>query len=616
MEQSALAGRTVSAPPAVPVPRPKDLGERQLVSTGTGRVYPERPGMDKRQGTFARDSFDGAGLKSASVADYVIFVDARWPRPSGSSRSAGLSSLGTSEHFDELLTIRPLQDGRVATRFLFTMSQADVSPRAPHLLSEEQEDGPQHYSLFPLSLGQVLREYAVTEVHLSLNAGKWDYGRWGYPDDPAVSTGAELWAWMGESESASVDERWKGLRNALAGLFCASIGSLDELRTTSPAYAFRPEGTLPHFGANRTHGLRHASLPSENVCTENLTPFLKLLPCKSSAGIASLLNPHRLFDADWHGMGIHVTWSEATGVNLQLSFQAVFDPVRLSALQKREFSFKSLFDSSIKEACPVASDSRVEVTLPQNAAYAITPEPTSLPGQVGVFDITAVRNLPLDISVRYAEDSFSYTLDPPKTDLVDFEVVRTLTGSTQSRGQLSVSIKNNRAHDIHLLYVETMPWLVTFYLHTLEISVGGQRRDDLLTRMAYIPTEAHGRPTLFEAQLMLPASSTLRLSADVVKAFLRYTEHPPDAQRGWDLPPAVLVQLATGNASAAVTSEIQQRGRRVYTPALLVDVATPDFSMPYNVIIMSSTLIALVFGSIFNLFTRRFVALNVDGSGD
>jgi len=32
--------------------------------------------------------------------------------------------------------------------------------------------------------------------------------------------------------------------------------------------------------------------------------------------------------------------------------------------------------------------------------------------------------------------------------------------------------------------------------------------------------------------------------------------------------------------------------------------------MPYNVIILSSTVIALAFGSIFNLLVRRFVALN------
>ena len=59
----------------------------------------------------------------------------------------------------------------------------------------------QHYTLFPLALGQILREYAVTELHLDLNAGQWQYDRWGPPDQPSVASGAELWAWMGEGGS-------------------------------------------------------------------------------------------------------------------------------------------------------------------------------------------------------------------------------------------------------------------------------------------------------------------------------------------------------------------------------------------------------------------------------
>jgi GPI-anchor transamidase subunit T len=130
-----------------------------------------------------------------------------------------------------------------------------------------------------------------------------------------------------------VDERWKSLRNALAGLFCASLSSLDEQRTTSPTMTFQPEGDLPRLSSS--HELRHGTLPSEHVCTENLTPFLKLLPCKSLSGIASLLNPHRLFDADWHGMGVHVRFLEDTRIEVRLAFQAVLNPVRYSSDRKR-----------------------------------------------------------------------------------------------------------------------------------------------------------------------------------------------------------------------------------------------------------------------------------------
>ena len=136
----------------------------------------------------------------------------------------------------------------------------------------------------------------------------------------------------------SVDTRWSGLRNALAGLFCASLGSLDEQHTTSPVLSFQPLGSLPDFTThNKTpyYALRHASLPYEHVCTENLTPFLKLLPCKSYSGLASLLNPHRVFDADWHGMGVHVLWTPEDGVQLRLTFEAVMDPLRFSLSNKR-----------------------------------------------------------------------------------------------------------------------------------------------------------------------------------------------------------------------------------------------------------------------------------------
>lgn len=130
----------------------------------------------------------------------------------------------------------------------------------------------------------------------------------------------------------SIDDRWQGVRNALAGLFCASLGSLDEQRTTSPRSTFPPEGALPDWGL--PHELRHASHASEHVCTENLTPFLKLLPCKSRSGLAMLLNPHRIFDADWHGIGLHVLW-RPEGVEVRLSVQLVSDPLRISGQKKQ-----------------------------------------------------------------------------------------------------------------------------------------------------------------------------------------------------------------------------------------------------------------------------------------
>jgi GPI-anchor transamidase subunit T len=91
----------------------------------------------------------------------------------------------------------------------------------------------------------------------------------------------------------------------LAGLFCASLNFVDSTRTISPALSFQPSGDHPEHITESLH-LFHGALPREPVCTENLTPFLKLLRCKGRAGISSLLDGHRLFDSQWQAMALDV----------------------------------------------------------------------------------------------------------------------------------------------------------------------------------------------------------------------------------------------------------------------------------------------------------------------
>src|ERR1700738_5033568 len=103
----------------------------------------------------------------------------------------------------------------------------------------------------------------------------------------------------------SAYSQWVTLTNALAGLFCASLNFVDSTRTVSPALSFRPSGHHPVGVVDSLH-LFHGALPREPVCTENLTPFLKLLPCKGRAGISSLLDGHKLFDSQWQAMALDV----------------------------------------------------------------------------------------------------------------------------------------------------------------------------------------------------------------------------------------------------------------------------------------------------------------------
>lgn len=93
----------------------------------------------------------------------------------------------------------------------------------------------------------------------------------------------------------SVDDNWSGLTQALSGQFCASLNFIDSKSTTSPKLSFRREGVA--FNADHLNSslLRHAALAREIVCTENLTPWKKLLPCDSKVHFSILLRTIYLF---------------------------------------------------------------------------------------------------------------------------------------------------------------------------------------------------------------------------------------------------------------------------------------------------------------------------------
>jgi phosphatidylinositol glycan class T len=144
--------------------------------------------------------------------------------------------------------------------------------------------------------------------------------------------------------------------------------------------------------------------------------------------------------------------------------------------------------------------------------------------------------------------------------------------------------------------------------------------DDVLKAMTLHPSIPRMRPSVLQLHIEIPPQSQVQVRVPFTKEYIRYTEHLPDASRGWELPPAIVFlpeeagQIADTNASFSSHAQGFNHGRRtrLYTSKLLVDLPTPDFSMPYNVIIMTSTLIALFFGSIVNLGVRRWGVVSLE----
>lgn len=186
---------------------------------------------------------------------------------------------------------------------------------------------------------------------------------------------------------------------------------------------------------------------------------------------------------------------------------------------------------------------------------------------------------------------------------------RTIIGYGQERGGMRVIFRNPSTTDaVDFVYFESLPWFMRPYLHTLQATVidsdGNSRQipvSEIVKDIFYRPAVDRERGTQLELVISVPAASIVTLIYDVEKAILRYTEYPPDANRGFNVAPAVIRIL--GNDKCRIPVYLRTTG-------LLLSLPTPDFSMPYNVIILTSTVMALGFGSIFNLLMRRLVPVD------
>ena len=125
-----------------------------------------------------------------------------------------VTSVVSKESYAEHLAIRPLDDGKLAAAFNFTLRSPDWSRQLTQPASNVQRafsslawmgtDGGavSHSHLLPRSMAAIVRAHHVRELHFTLVAGRWQYDRWGYPLlGDGAAYGAEAWAWLGDDAS-------------------------------------------------------------------------------------------------------------------------------------------------------------------------------------------------------------------------------------------------------------------------------------------------------------------------------------------------------------------------------------------------------------------------------
>ncbi|KAL7941187.1 GPI transamidase component PIG-T [Trichoderma barbatum] len=548
------------------------------------------------------------------------------------------SVLVSATEYHEQLNLRPLPLSALLASFNFRANTSIADFEA------------QNFRLFPRSLGQILQYAGTRELHLRFTLGRWDAESWGtrpWDGTREGGTGVELWAWLDAETDEEADEKWLTLTNALSGLFCASLNFIDETRTIRPVVSFQPEGDHPNTTLENTR-LLHGVLPHEVVCTENLTPFLKMLPCKGKAGIASLLDGHKLFDASFQSMAIDVRPicpSEGECVlQLEQTVDMVLDVDRskrphdnpiprpppshdlicdttkpyhqpddscfpVDHLRGQDWTLSQIFGRTMKGTCPL-TDSEVP------------PVCVHLPSTRGIFSSEGAHEIkyPNNNSLRcyHIEQEKEFTLiltkpEPPvagesvplgivKPETPVLYAERSFTGHGQEHGGMQAILTNPGDDTVEFVYMESLPWFMRVYLHTLSARISASSPNtntsaEIVKQIYYRPALDRARGTQLELLVSIPPHCTVFLTYDFEKSILRYTEYPPDANRGFDV-------------AAAVITTLEPKAMNIRTTSLLLYLPTPDFSMPYNVIIFTSTTIALAFGGLYNILVRRMVGAN------
>ncbi|WFC97572.1 Subunit of the glycosylphosphatidylinositol transamidase complex-like protein [Malassezia yamatoensis] len=521
--------------------------------------------------------------------------------------------VGAHETYNESLELSSLPGGRVYSSFAFTL--------------HSDHDSLHHFRILPRALLQPVKSLGVDAFQLTLTAGRWQYSSWGAPKlSQSVASGAEVWATFSDqndSASVSLTTRWRRLTSALAGTFCASLDAIDETTSVSVPAQYVWNNAPPNTE------VLHAYLPSENVCTENLTPLLKLLPCKAGAGLASLIQMHTILSSEFQSMSVHAR-NSPSGYMVELAVSTVMRPAQRPA-DNKTWALHEIFSRNLTASCPIANHSEVRISEPlatledsdgdwdDDSIHASTPYLKRI-SQTN-HDTTSL-DMPTNLSLQLTSPT-----DGPFLKSAPLQATRQILGFGQERDMVRLTLHNDfLTETMHVVYYDQLPWTIMPLMHTIHANLSLDNmelpqdtieyRDDFdtpfITSTKYRPSQLRGKMGAMELGLRVPAQSTLHVTYAIIKRHLHYDEHLPGPHRGSDLPPALFVPVSQ-SASQHTWGQIhrhlpskQVQAERIYTPASLLHTAVPDFSMPYNIILFYSTFVALFFGSFLNIMVRRY----------
>lgn len=465
------------------------------------------------------------------------------------------------ESFREKLTINPLQDEKVFTEVEFSFTRGNSA------LSK-------HYRSYPRAIHEVTSKLKIEELHVSLAKG--DSSEFQSENSKLASPNGAFLAASFEEDEISVEDRWKSLVGVLAGLLCISFNQLDHRSAVTPPFI------LPSFAEVKSTKLRKIGfLPREVACTENLTPWRKIVPTGSTHGLAVFLNnPHHVqkrsifwsLGFDFRAGDELVFWQRAiVDVRLTSSLQLITS----SSGQKTESVLDGDLLFGIANSTTSSLADSTELSLIPSEHYSLKTEIQ----QFSKFNGDIRFSLPISWNNEQTRRSS------------DIRIARK-SGGGQGEGSIKTTIFNPRNTEVEVMTLEVVPWWLKPSLSA--------RKVRNCEETAYIYKAGHDADRItgqIAFGLRIKAGSACTVEYDFKTAWPKWNEYPADANHGRYLPSVILF----------FEDETTAAPRRIFSESLLIYVPIPDFSMPYNVLCLACTVVAMAIGSIHNLTTSTLM---------
>ena len=377
-----------------------------------------------------------------------------------------------------------------------------------------------HTSLTPPSLLLPLEQNDVAELTISFSSGQWHQRRWGEAGPLHYETGGgggEVRGWLGGDKplkqlvhlpvwlpmlTCRKEQAWTSVTHALGGLFCANLGPNDEGETSKAFGNVFP----PHYESDSQCNsyvcsdadqidLTHFYLPqpAEQLCTENLTPFLSLLPSKGLSGLSALLaNPHVVLSWSFQSEGIEIVMPRGPrSGHWRGWWEGVVDLIPPRHTGSRTFSLHSVFRQGLPRAFPEAQSSVLRLIMPQGGLSMDTKGRNDLEWvdgktrEVVEWDLLDDESIGKDMRfwwggeerfhyrergqlVRTSAELLARAFTPPS-----MSVSRTATNLVAQDGTLLVRIANQAESDRFAIYSEVWPQWVKGWLSEISLRLEG-----------------------------------------------------------------------------------------------------------------------------------------------